>query len=47
MNYQELAEKIDSPTLQRDLQYWKETGEPPGGYSLEELRLMEQYISQE
>jgi NADH/NAD ratio-sensing transcriptional regulator Rex len=44
MNYQELCEKIDSPTLQRDLQYFEQTGEYPGGYNAEERALMEEYL---
>lgn len=44
MNYQELCERIDSPTLQRDLQSWQETGNHPAGYTLWELELMEEYL---
>lgn len=46
MEFKELSEKINSPTLQRDLQYLNDTGDYPGGYSLEEISLMQEYLAE-
>ncbi len=46
MTYKELSERIDSPTLQRDLEYIKNTLDVPGGYTIEQLELMREYVEQ-
>ncbi len=45
MNYQELCQKINSPTLQRDFQYFQEIGDCPIGYMPDELALMQEYLN--
>ena len=47
MTYQELAELIPSDTLQRDLQWLKETNSVPGGYTPREIELMLNYLKGE
>jgi len=44
MTWNELCEIVGSPTLQRDIQTWDETGNKPGGYTKAELYVMYQYI---
>ena len=44
MTYQELAEKIDSKTLERDVKYYAKTGERPGGYTDEEWDLIDEFV---
>jgi hypothetical protein len=44
MNYKELSEAVNSPTLQRDLKYWEDTGETPAGYLGWEFDLMSQFL---
>jgi len=44
MNWKELCEIVDSPTLQRDIQTWDETGNEPDGYTRAELFVMYQYM---
>jgi hypothetical protein len=44
MTLKELARLINSPTLERDLQYLNDTGDYPSGYTPDELALMEEYL---
>jgi len=44
MTYQELSEKINSPTLERDIKYFQETGNMAEGYTYDEYLLIWSYL---
>jgi len=46
MTYQELYEMVPSDTLERDLKYLDETGNVPSGYSLAEIHLLYEYLTE-
>ena len=43
MTFQELSEKIKYSTLEKDVQYFEETGERPMGYKDWEFELIKEY----
>jgi hypothetical protein len=44
MTYQELYELVPSDTLQRDIEIYERTGSLPGGYTLDEMIVIESFI---